>query len=71
MIWTLWLITFGAMNGQGGASVALTPLAMYQAEAECRTSIGHISIGLETTYGKANRPSPGIPFCVGGTPVTR
>ncbi len=71
MIWAFWLITSGPVTGQDGASLAVTPLAMYQAEAACRTSISHISIGLETTYGKTNTPSPGILFCVGGTPVKR
>ena len=69
MLWTLWLITFGPVTGQGGASVAVTPLAVYQAEAECKSSITHTLGGMEATYGKGT--TPGLLFCVGGTPIKR
>lgn len=70
-MWTLWLITFGSVIGQGGAPAAVTPLATYQSDAECRASISQISDGLTATYGKKNTPSQGMFFCVGGAPVKK
>ena len=70
-MWTLWLITFGSVIGQGGASPVVTPLATYQSEAECRTSISQIWNGLAEIYGKKNPPTPGTFFCVPGALAKR
>jgi hypothetical protein len=71
MIWTLWLVTFGSVIGQGGAPATVTALATYQSQADCNTAIIQTSNGLVTTYGKTNTPSPGVFFCVSGAPVKR
>jgi hypothetical protein len=70
-MWTLWLVTFGSVIGQGGAPATVTPLATYQSDAECRVAISQTSSGLIAIYGKANTPSPGVFFCVGGALVKR
>jgi hypothetical protein len=71
MIWTLWLLTFGSVIGQGGAPATVTELATYQSQADCTNAIIQISNGLTATYGKKNTPNPGVFFCVGGSPVKR
>lgn len=70
-MWTLWLVSFGIVVGQGGAPVTVTALAIYKTEAECRASISQIYNGLTETYGKKNTPAPGTFFCVGGAPIPK
>lgn len=39
MIWTLWLVTFGSVIGQGGAPAIVTEIATYQSQADCNNAI--------------------------------
>jgi hypothetical protein len=71
LMWTLWLVIFGSVIGQGGAPATVTPLSTFPSEAECRASIYEIGNGLAATYGKKNTPNPGVFFCVGGAQVKR
>ncbi len=67
-IWTLWLITYG---GNGGMPT-VTPLSTYDSESLCIYSITAIQGDLDKLYGgKQSSPSPGVMFCVQGTPPKR
>jgi hypothetical protein len=70
-MWTLWLITFGSVIGQGGASPVLTPLATYTSEAECKGAVTQVWNGLTEMYGKKNTPNPGVFICVPGALAKR
>lgn len=70
-MWTLWLVTFGTVVGQGGAPPAVTPLAIYQTDGECKSAIRTVSNGLTEVYGKTNTPVVGVFFCVPGAIAKR
>lgn len=67
-LWTLWLMTFAP--GTTSASPIITPLATYQTDTECYTSINQIWSGMRTLYGK-DAAGVGTMFCVRGTPVRK
>jgi hypothetical protein len=70
-MWTLWLITFASVVGQGAAPAVVTPLATYQSQPECKTAITQALGSITETYGSKNPPSPGVMFCVPGTLAKR
>lgn len=70
-IWTLWLITFGSVQGNGGAPVSVVPLATFQNQQECLTSINSVIEQLRVTYTGSTPPTPGIMICVHGVLVKR
>lgn len=71
-IWTLWLISFASVIGQGGgAAPAVTALATYSSEAECKGAVVQVWNGLLEMYGKKNTPNPGVFICVPGALAKR
>lgn len=70
-MWTLWLVTFGVVVGQGGAPPVVTPLAIYQNETECSASIRATWSNLTQTYGKKDTPQIGTFLCVPGAMAKR
>lgn len=70
-VWTLWLITYGSLVGQGSGTVVVTPMSSFQYQNDCLTAIQALTAGLNQTYGKKNTPVPGVFFCVFGVPVKR
>jgi hypothetical protein len=69
-MWTLWLICYATVMGQGGgAAPAVTPLATYQTQEECYQSIDQVYALMKKEFGMKNPPSPGLMFCVSGKPV--
>lgn len=70
-MWTLWLITYATVIGQGGASPIVTPLATYQTQHDCQVSLEGMYAIIKSEYGPKNPPSPGLGFCVEGTLVRK
>lgn len=70
-MWTLWLVTFANVIGQGGAPQVVTPLATYLTQPECFQAINAIALGLKKVYSENSPPSPGLMMCVPGTLVRK
>lgn len=69
-MWTLWLITQATVIAQGGATPVVTPLAIYQAQADCQAALSEMYTLIKSTWGK-EASSPGMAFCLRGTTVNR
>ena len=65
-MWTLWLVTFGSVIGNGGATPVVTAMSVFANEAECDQAISQQWADMTALYGKKNTPSPGLFICVPG-----
>lgn len=70
-MFTLWLITFVTVLGQGGATPAVTPMATYQSQEDCELALGQMFDFIKKEYGTKNTPNPGLAFCVRGNLVRK
>lgn len=67
-MWTLWLITYATVMGQGGGGTpAVTPMAIYQSQEDCQAALSQMFESIKASYGTRNTPNPGLSFCVRGT----
>lgn len=71
-IWTLWLLTFAPVTGQGAAQPIITELSTFGSQESCLNGIRLVDQGLRSIYAPTKTDSPpsiGVFFCVPGNPA--